>query len=545
MAPGGLGVAGRATAMIWLGPACMEKVRLAMSTSTPGAEAPARLEAVLARYRPFGDWQYIDERTWARYQRRLETLAASLPAARPLLAALTGASAESRYHVLGDPVVRSAIDITLAATALGASSPKRDDIEAVFDAAARHLADGRCAPPLNAAARMDIRLGPAPHHAWVWCEERDADAFGSMFLRLVDELLGPGSALRTPDDDARSTLRDATHLLGELLPALARSALDHVHLVAVVDVVDRRHMPFESVSAYSIPGTVLLSAAALDNPWRAAERLLREAMHQKQHDLQHTHSLFSGLGLVDSPPITALWRRSRPHSSNQWSVSRAFGAFHVYVHLALFFTVAERRAAELTRIHGPIHVDPAAAARRALDRAHYLAGEIRRVGWHLLGPAGQRMVDWLFDILTELDPALPPAGTHVHLLLDRYEAEAREVGKLVAPRSARPILLRLIATELAAARWIAAWIGGSSQLPDPSIIEVLHRIPDRELGQAFKSARAIISQFLHGATPDDLALVVDGATGQTLAQVIEALVEESSLDVNSIVKCAAQPTKGQ
>lgn len=515
-----------------------------MSASTPGAEAPARLEAALARYRPFGDWQYIDERTWARYQRRLEMLAASLPAASALLAALAGAGAESRYHVLGDPVVRSAIDTTLAATALGAPWPRMDDVDAVFDAAARHLADDRRAPPLKAAARRDIRLGPAPHHAWVWCEERDADASGSMFLRLVDDRLGPGSALRTPDDAAQSTLSDATRLLGELLPALARSALDHVHLLAVVDVADRarwsddrRRMPFESLSACSIPGTVLLSATALDNPWRAAERLLREAMHQKQHDLQHTHSIFSGLDPVGSPPITALWRRSRPYSSNQWSVPRAFGAFHVHVHLALFFTVAERRAPELTRTHGPPHVDLAAAARRSLDRAHYLAGEIRRVGWRLLGPAGQRMVDWLFDILTELDPAVPPAGSRVHLLLDRYEEEAREVGKLVAPRSARSIVLRLIDTELAAARWIAAWIGGSSLLPDPSSVEALHRVTDEELGQALQSARAIVSRVLHGADPDDLGLVVDGATGRTLAQVIEDLIEESSPHVDSIVEC--------
>jgi hypothetical protein len=64
------------------------------------------------------------------------------------------------------------------------------------------------------------------------------------------------------------------------------------------------------------------------------------------------------------------------------------------------------------------------ASRTALDRARYLGEQIRDTCREELGLAGRRLVEWMLTILEALDPAPPAPGSHVHLLLDRYQREA-------------------------------------------------------------------------------------------------------------------------
>src|ERR1041385_6731304 len=181
-------------------------------------------------------------------------------------------------------------------------------------------------------------------------------------------------------------LSSATRLLTQLLPKLTRSVLNHVHLLVVLQAADRKRwedarcfLPFYSFSTSMIPGTVFLSKGILKNPWQAAESLLHEALHQKNNDLEQTHSMLRPDYTSEySPRIPAPWNRSHSDESNYWPVCRAVAAFHVYVHLALFFKAVEHRAGELEKRYGPLgQLDPVFAGRRALDRAHYLGNKIK------------------------------------------------------------------------------------------------------------------------------------------------------------------------
>ncbi len=132
-----------------------------METMTQETQKLALIEASLAQKRPFGDWCYIDEYTWTCYDRCLERLAEHLPVAKILLAALRQASTDSRYRVMGDPVVRSTINTALLGqTELDIANASSEELEAVFSVAARYLIEGRQVSPLEAGAQQAIRIGP-------------------------------------------------------------------------------------------------------------------------------------------------------------------------------------------------------------------------------------------------------------------------------------------------------------------------------------------------------------------------------------------------
>ena len=111
--------------------------------------------------------------------------------------------------------------------------------------------------------------------------------------------------------------------------------------------------------------------------------------------------------------------------SNFWDTDRVFAAYHVYVHLALLCTLAEQRASELADVYGPLH--RMVTSRVALERAHYLAEQLRKVCWQELGLAGKRAVDWFSSVLDIINPSPPPQGSCIHLLIDRYRKEAKVV----------------------------------------------------------------------------------------------------------------------
>ncbi len=349
-------------------------------------------------------------------------------------------------------------------------------------------------------------------------------------------------------------LVQGSQLLSELLPKLARSALHHNHLVAVVD--ERHAIKFSSATSSKIPGTIFLSSSVLQTPWQAAEYLFHEALHQKFLDVENTHSIFRrGYRVANSPQIRSLWNRSRPDSSNDWPINRALAAFHVYVHLALFFIVVEVRAPELVKLYGPLHnLEPAISARRAFDRAHYLGNQLKQLGWEELGLAGQRLVDWLFDILALLDPAPPPADAYVHLLLDLYNREAEQTRKLLSAQlnhesesplaasgksAAQQILPYLIQSELAVAERISSQLGNlefscSFNQADQSSLQLPSQVTDAELAAAFQAARACVSDALRRVPPESFNRVYQAEPTKTLGQLVQEMVKHSSQHLNTL-----------
>ena len=366
------------------------------------------VEAALAFDRPFGDARYILGQIGLHYNRRLAMLAEYLPEASALVAALAQSGEPDQFRVLGDPAVRCAIDAAVANLKLGVPlDAPLEQLKAVLDQATRNLIERNPLPPLQEGARQALGLGSAAPHTSIWCDQRTDDASTQLFRGLFETQEGGRSALRTPDENTRRTLETGARLLQELLPELSRSALHHVSLVAVVDVPnqelwshEKRAYPFDSFTTAFIPASMFIFSLAPTNPLKAAEYLLHEALHEKLYDLQHTHSILRpGYQIDASPPIHPLWNRSRSGIQDSWPVCRALAAFHVYVHLALFFQKAWSRLSDLEERYGPLHgTDLAIETRRALDRANYLGHRINENASEL-GLAGQRLTEWLFDHL--------------------------------------------------------------------------------------------------------------------------------------------------
>ena len=386
-------------------------------------------ETTLASHEIFGDWRPIINRALTFYYRGIEALAEHLPAANSFLRAMRQATDERLYRVLGDPVVRFHIYHALERLKNGALlSP--DEVEPVLDAAAPFFDEGVSVAPLQASNRPMPCIGTGHYQAWVWCDDRPEgllrQQFRSLFEReIATKISTTPAVIRTPDDRMKQTLAEGCQLLFDLLPELAASVLAHVHLIVVVDVADRRQWAqprrrdlSESLSNFLIPGTIFLSPTPLSTPWGVAEALLHEAAHKKIHDLAVTRAIFrDGYAAHTSPTVRSIWNRPLTWNPNEWAIDRALFAFHVYVHLGLFFKLIEGRVAELGPIYGPLSgLDPEAATRRSCDRARYLGHEVKQSAGAELTREGYDLNDWLLDILDAIDPAPPPSDLHARLL---------------------------------------------------------------------------------------------------------------------------------
>jgi hypothetical protein len=531
------------------------------------------IESALASDAPFAEWRDIVNRAMTFAYRGVEVIAERLPVARPLLAALHLASDERRYRVLGDPVVRDAINESLAWAKAPFLEPPAA-VEAILEAAVQALDEGATVAPLETAAARRFRIGNEPYHAWVWWDERSNDVFGKRFRALFEREIAHSisskpAVLRTPDERLEDTLRSGSRLLAALLPDLARSVLAHVHLVAVVDVNDRRQWGRETradlcqnVSTHAIPGTIFLSPSPLRSPWHAAEALLHEAAHKKLSDLVFTRPIFRpGFAAATARTIRAVWNSPLSWNSNDWSIDRALFAFHVYVHLGLFFQVVQIRANELQIEYGPLQgMQPARAARAALDRARYLRSELQRTAGDDLGLDGHRLVVWLGGVLEALDPSQPLADPAMHLWLDRYDRETKEIGDLIAqidldaPEngsqevntpyeqwSVHRIVDHLVQSEVVAAYRVLSILGEAEppSLPfydgDRWSVAATSHASFEERAAAFRGIRTFISCTLRGAPPEAFQWTCRTRRTKTLKDIVEDMIDHAYRHVGTLV----------
>src|SRR5437763_8508089 len=95
-------------------------------------ESLQELEAILAQH-PFGSRDYIQGQLHVCYKRRLRKISAYLPVAGQLLDMLCRADSHSQYRVIGDTVVRCAIQHALMQLELGTQSGlPLDECEEIF-----------------------------------------------------------------------------------------------------------------------------------------------------------------------------------------------------------------------------------------------------------------------------------------------------------------------------------------------------------------------------------------------------------------------------
>ena len=509
------------------------------------------VEKILAQHRAFGDSDYIHQRLQVTYQRRLSKISACLPIAEAVLDGLYRTDTYNRYRVIGDTVVRCAIDDALrkieTETRRGLTLGQGEE---VFRAIVQYLEGGKSGGPLGFGSPKVNRLGREAYHGWIWREGHYGDSFDRVFKRTVQECCGqlcePEIALCTPTDEEVSMLEKGALLLGELLPLLAHSALRHTHLIAVFPSAAWKGAA--SLSQFWLGGTIFLGREFIQSPWWVAEHLLHESLHQKLYDFHHGHSLLEpNFSREESPKVCSLWNVPGTNNSNLWDTHRAVAAFHVYVHLALLSRMAEERATELEKVYGSAPGKPGMInSRRAMERAHFLGEKIKELCWDELGLAGKRLIEWLISVLNALDPHPPPKGAFIHLLLDRYRGEAqmaeRNAQSLINGRTESKIpisphfahqLMSLVKDEIKSARCALSAVHAEDNLS--RFNATIERYSDAEVGTKFSQVRALISEAIFDLCPNGYrsqSFIPGWSTAET---VVKDMIEESSVKLQRIM----------
>lgn len=469
------------------------------------------IDATLAQH-PFGDSAYIAEQMHVSYRRRLDKLSVHLPVAGQLLEALHRLEPYGQYRVLGDTVVRCAVQHAQVQVETGtAYGLPLERCEEVFTETVRATREGRYAP---LGSGLKNRVGADLHHGWIWDEQCAGSVFEQAFHYILQLDYGEERPC-TPDADEVAVLREGARLLSLLLPESCRSALSHAHLVAVFPEIGAWRTRMSS-SEFRISGTVFLSRRVLANPWTAAEHLYHEALHQQFYDIRAGHLLLQpGFVREGAPLIHSPWNRPDASRNSYWDIHRALAAFHVYVHLALLCTAAEQNV-PVQNEFGPMQM---VGRRTALVRAHYLGEQIRKVAWEELGSAGQRFVDWFESVLELLDDSPPAAGADVHLLLDRYWREATEVRSLPTEHSpeARDRLTILAADEVQRTRRVLTAMSENTS----SFDEAMAGLSKHDLIEYFVLVRWLIATTILTASPKNFRLSESGIPDGLVRQMVE------------------------
>jgi hypothetical protein len=480
------------------------------------------LDEILAAH-PFGNSDYITQRMHACYRRRLAAMSSQSSAAARLLGALESAAPHACYRTLGDSAVRCAIQHGQVQFETGEPyGLPLAQCEEVMSEAARLLERGGSAP---LGSGLSERIGTDPNDGWIWNEDRADDIFSRTFRDVVRDNY-PDLQAGFPDADDLNTLAGALDILARLVPSSSRSALNHTHL-ALVFRQEGSWGGRVSSSEYRIAGTIFLNRTLFSNPWRTAEHLLHESLHQQLYDFRAGHTLLrpenarEGAPLVHSP-----WNKPDATRSNYWDIHRVLAAFHVYVHLALLSSLARRRVEEFGQ-YGPVGI---VGTRTALVRAQYLLQQLRGVGADELGPAGTRLVEWFAGTLALLDDSPPAPGAHVHLLLDRYWREAKEFEARLRTDDKSALSARIPALterEIDSTRSVLRLVGRDAGSFDAAV----DGAPKEDLASRFLSVRTAVARTLLGSCDAGYVL----SKGGEAEALVSEMVEDSSAILSELV----------
>lgn len=498
-----------------------------LEVPAPTRNAINAFDQATATVVPFADASYLFKRTLERYVQRLRMLTGHIGVAGKLADALLEGTEPEMQRVIGDPVVRAAINEGLAQVRFGRSTFSEAETEEILQIALGQLLAKDEVSVLQRGVHERIRFNAGQSHGWFWSNNREEDAPARFFRKLYGTLEAGKSVLATPTAQERENISKAISILNATLPKVAQSALDHVYLLGVCDVPDgyqSKTVHFNSFTTIKIPGTIFLGRDLIRDPWRTAEAILHESLHEKLYCFQHTHSLFSKEADVNvTAKVCSLWNRPSAQKNNWWPLSRAVFALHVYVHLAVLFEAMQKQCDRLEALFGARdNYDLARWKRRAFDRAHYLSQQISSFSQDL-GPAGHALVAWLAVLMNENDAAPPEPGSYVHLLLDLYE---RETPQLAAKYRRTPSmsaeteceLQRRIHAEQGLACRILAAVSASS-------VPAIHEDASGSAPSTFQTTRKTIVNLLGGISLSQCGLpVFMGSQPMTVAEVIEALV---------------------
>ena len=392
------------------------------------------VESELVSHPMFGDTSEIGRRADLYYSRGIGVIAKYEPSAAKAQDAMVAQSHASAGGLVG-PVIRRAINNGLSSIKDGQRAFSEQD-RAAYLAAAEHQLHESGPATLISSSHLRSTEGRRTG-VDVWDPGGARGTMDSYFQGLFDEeIAGSVSSepvvLREPSPDILGQMKQGEAILARLVPKLWASVSGHVRLVAVLDTSDRsqwnkatRTDVCQNVSTHAIPSTIFLSPSPLRTPWHTAEALLHEASHKKLSDIVLTRSVFrDGFDSERANLIRALWNRDMSWNSANWSTDRALFAFHVYVHLALFFERAEGTGVGCDRF-GARPPSFGGERARCLDRATYLGAKLRSEKGDL-GRDGRELVTWLSDVLAIFEHEDDVTVTR-RLLLDCYDRETREI----------------------------------------------------------------------------------------------------------------------
>ena len=483
------------------------------------------VEQALASQVPFGDDVAILDGRRDRLIAQLEELTSEMPEAERLVAAVGCRSDGDHRRLFTETTLRSAIGHAHRQLVLGA--PRRPqllrltDCAAVFAAAARFVECGGTDTPLQDGSL--VPLGPEPFHGWIWRDEHPDDPYGRVFRELIRQRYRMLPS--TPAREGVDMLARGAELLGELLPMVARSALHHANTIACVPA-DKAF--FGSSSRPDLGGTFFLRET-LGSPWWVAEHMLHESTHLKLYDLLGAETLMQADGGRVERPVLTPWNPSMLSGANRWHAWRVLAAFHVYLHLALLASVAERRATELAATYGPL--EDMVDSRRALDRCGYLGRQLRAHPqcWEALGVPGQELAAWLQSLLDILDQDPAPDGAVVNLYLDRYHRETERVEQMLADpvsqtRSLRRGLIGLARKDVESTRAILGDLNADLALA--TLNTAVAGFVDDELADGYPQIRRTVETCLREASQDGYRMSESGAQDAMVGELVENASDE-------------------
>ena len=389
---------------------------------TAGDDVLRAVEAELAGHALFGDTRSILNRKHALSLLQLEAVSRG----RLLLQELCLELRQERNRraaadVLKDPVVTTGIADLLR---VGGERFPSDETETVFAAVLHHLRNGTPGMPVAVGCAVHFRPNDSTPPIAVW----DPSAPESPVKRRFDSLIQTfcsdyfsriGAILESPEPAFAKSLERGYDLLSIILPELSASVLAHTRLLGI----------FSRGSGSStnrwIPSTMFLSNVS-DTPWETAALLLHEALHNKLTDIAAPRSIIRPAGERGPQKIRAIWHTDRSGNDVEWLIRRAYYAFHVYVHMTLFFARIERLAVSLADDFGAPPPFFEYRLEVVLGRAGYLGEKLAAHADQYFTRDGRMLFAWLQDMLSRIcDPEALRA--HVERLRKQAGPEPRDI----------------------------------------------------------------------------------------------------------------------
>ena len=293
---------------------------------------------------------------------------------------------------------------------------------------------------LDPVVRLDMSLGNGPlsipsglERADLFWKGNEPLPWRTSLQTYFEKLVAPAYPneslqLVPPNEVNSSTFQDGQNLLKQILPNCCEDLKEHVLLLGWVSS-DRKHSRFGSHSEAQFPGAIFWGEKTFRNPWKAAEAIFHESLHQKYFNTLACMGLLKDTG---PPCIKAVWNAKQ----SPWNVHKSLGAFHVYVNLTLFFRCCIAKQTSLQRQFG----DPKKPLTRSLascgDRARYLGDALLSWG-RVFTSDGLEFLNWLLDLLNKIDPNPPWTTPLPFLWLERYEKQTlrmKKINRLVEKR---------------------------------------------------------------------------------------------------------------